>query len=169
MASRVGVAASPFGVRLRQWRMTRHLSQLEPFRRAIDRLLVAHEPFPALVLDAYSQAVATNRSCTLLFGPDLAGTNMIERYLTDASVRDGIVNWPEVAWAALARLRTQLHVRHWTTTATGHCRPGPTARGHRYGCAVGSAGSGLRLSATGGDGRSNAAGGRVRRVGASLS
>lgn len=174
MASRAGVPASPFGVRLRQWRKTRHLSQLdlasragstsryvsfletgrsrpsremvlrlasvlevslrernqllqvagfapayphaavgdpelEPFRRAIDRLLAAHEPFPALVLDAHSQVVATNRACAVLFGPDLAGTNMIERYLTDASVRDGIVNWPEVAWAALARLRTQLH------------------------------------------------------------
>lgn len=83
--------------------------ELEPFRRAIDRLLAAHEPFPALVLDTYSQVIATNRACALLFGPDLAGTNMIESYLTGTSVRDRIVNWPEVAWAALVRLKTQLH------------------------------------------------------------
>jgi transcriptional regulator with XRE-family HTH domain len=174
MASRGSVAASPFGVRLRHWRQTRHLSQLdlasragstsryvsfletgrsrpsremvlrladvldvslrernqllqvagfapaypqtpveapelEPFRRAIDRLLAAHEPFPALVLDAYSRVIATNRACALLFGPNLVGTNMIESYLTDTSVRDRIANWPEVAWSALTRLRTQLH------------------------------------------------------------
>jgi transcriptional regulator with XRE-family HTH domain len=166
--------ASPFGVRLRQWRQTRDISQLdlaaragstsrhlsfletgrsrpsrdmvlrladvldvslrernhllqvagfapaypeatvdapelEPFRRIMDRLLAAHEPFPALVLDAHAQVIASNRACSLLFGPDLVGANMLERYVTDPAARDAIVNWPEVAWAALARLRKQLH------------------------------------------------------------
>jgi transcriptional regulator with XRE-family HTH domain len=172
-ASRISTPVSPFGVRLRQWRQTRNLSQLdvaaragstsrhvsfletgrsrpsremvlrladvldvslrernhllqvagfasaypeaavqapelEPFRRAMDRLLAAHEPFPALVLDAHAEVIATNRACSLLFGPDLVGANMIERYVTDAEVRDAIVNWAEVAWAALARLHKQL-------------------------------------------------------------
>ena len=174
MASRISVPVSPFGVRLRQWRQTRRVSQLDlasragstsrhvsfletgrsrpsrdmvlrlaevldvslrernhllrlagfaagypetavedpelaPFTSAIDRLLTAHEPFPAMVLDAHSQVIRTNRACALLFGPDLVGTNMIERYVSDAAVRDVIVNWSEVTWAALARLRTQLH------------------------------------------------------------
>jgi transcriptional regulator with XRE-family HTH domain len=174
MASRVSAPVSPFGVRLRQWRQTRNLSQLDlaaragstsrhvsfletgrsrpsremvlrladvldvslrernhllqvagfapaypaaavqarelqPFRRAMDRLLAAHEPFPALVLDAHAQVIATNRACSSLFGPDLVGTNMIELYVTDSAARDAIVNWPQVAWAGLARLRKQLH------------------------------------------------------------
>lgn len=173
MASCVSAPVSPFGLRLRQWRQTRNLSQLdlaarasstsrhvsfletgrsrpsrdmvlrladvldvslrernhllqvagfapaypavaveapelEPFRRAMDRLLAAHEPFPALVLDAHAQVIATNRACSLLFGPDLLGANLLERYLTDTTARDAIVNWPEVAWAALARVRNQL-------------------------------------------------------------
>jgi transcriptional regulator with XRE-family HTH domain len=82
--------------------------ELAPFRRIIDQLLAAHEPFPALVLDPHAQVIATNRACPLLFGPDLIGTNLIERYATDAAARDAILNWPEVAWAGLARLRKQL-------------------------------------------------------------
>jgi hypothetical protein len=82
--------------------------ELEPFRRVIDRLLTAHEPFPGLVLDGHSEVIAANRAATLLFGGDLVGANMIDRYLTDPTLRAAIVNWPEVAWAALARLRKQL-------------------------------------------------------------
>jgi transcriptional regulator with XRE-family HTH domain len=172
MASRGSVPVSPFGVRLRQWRAIRHLSQLElasragstarhisfletgrsrpsremvlrltdvldltpreanlilevagfapvypqaalgdpelaPYAAAIDRLLAAHEPLPALVLDAHSQVVAANQPCALLFGADLLGKNMIEHYLSGPALH-GIVNWTEVAHAALARLRRQL-------------------------------------------------------------
>ena len=82
--------------------------ELEPFRRAIDALLTAHQPFPALVLDGHAQVIAANRACTMLFGGDLTGTNMIERYLTDPAARHAIVNWPDIAWAARARLRKQL-------------------------------------------------------------
>ncbi len=82
--------------------------QLEPFRRAIDRLLDAHEPYPALVIDGHSNVVAANRACTVLFGEALVGSNMVERYL-DHGAAGAIVNWTEVASAALARLRSQLH------------------------------------------------------------
>jgi transcriptional regulator with XRE-family HTH domain len=84
-------------------------TELQPFRRILDQLLTAHEPYPGLVLDAHANVVAANRAAAALFGGGLAGVNLIERYLTDASTRDAIVNWPEVAWAALARLRKQLH------------------------------------------------------------
>ena len=84
-------------------------AELAPFRMAIDRLLAAHEPFPGLVLDHRSRIVAANRAASLLFGPGLVGTNMIERYLTDPALREAVVNWPDVAWAALARLRKQLY------------------------------------------------------------
>ena len=80
----------------------------EPFRRAIDRLLDAHLPYPALVIDAHSNVVAANRACTTLFGEGLVGSNMVELYLADGAAR-AIVNWAEVASAALGRLRGQLH------------------------------------------------------------
>jgi transcriptional regulator with XRE-family HTH domain len=82
--------------------------ELAPFGRIIDQLLTAHEPFPALVLDTYAQVIATNRASALLFGPGLVGTNLIERYVGDAAAREAILNWAEVAWAGLARLRKQL-------------------------------------------------------------
>jgi transcriptional regulator with XRE-family HTH domain len=81
---------------------------LEPFRRAIDRLLAAHEPFPALVLDAHTRVVAANRASSALFGGGLVGSNLIERYLGDPAVCAAVVNWPEMAWTALDRLRKQL-------------------------------------------------------------
>ena len=81
---------------------------LEPFRRAIDRLLAAHEPFPALVLDAHARVVAANRASSTLFGGGLVGSNLVERYLADPAVRAAVVNWPEIAWTALDRLRKQL-------------------------------------------------------------
>lgn len=82
--------------------------ELAPFRRIIDQLVIAHEPFPALVLDAHTQVIAANRACAWLFGSDLTGCNLVERYVADASAREAIVNWPEVAWAGLLRLRKQL-------------------------------------------------------------
>jgi len=54
--------------------------ELEPFRRAIGALLTAHEPFPALVLDGHAPVIAANRASTMLFGGDLAGTNMIDAH-----------------------------------------------------------------------------------------
>jgi transcriptional regulator with XRE-family HTH domain len=81
---------------------------LEPFRRAMDRLLAAHEPFPALVVDAHARVVAANRASSTLFGSGLVGSNLIERYLADPAVRTAVVNWPEIAWTALDRLHKQL-------------------------------------------------------------
>jgi hypothetical protein len=81
---------------------------LEPFRRVLDRLLAAHEPFPALVLDAHARVVAANRASSTLFGCGLVGSNLAERYLADPAVRTAVVNWPEIAWTALDRLRKQV-------------------------------------------------------------
>jgi transcriptional regulator with XRE-family HTH domain len=82
--------------------------ELAPFRRVIDSLLTAHEPFPGLVLDAHADVIAVNRACAVLFGGDLTGTNMIERYFADPAARNAIANWPDIAWAAVGRLRKQL-------------------------------------------------------------
>jgi transcriptional regulator with XRE-family HTH domain len=83
-------------------------AELAPYRAAIDRLLQAHEPYPAMVLDAYWNVILANDTCTVLFGGPVAGANMVDRMLANPAAAHAIVNWPEVAWAGLTRLRQQL-------------------------------------------------------------
>ena len=78
---------------------------LAPYRAAIERLLAAHEPYPAMALDARYTVVAANRACAALFGPQLTGRNFVRDALVDPAAAQMIVNWPEVAWAGLGRLR----------------------------------------------------------------
>lgn len=83
-------------------------TDLAPFRAAIDRMLRAHLPYPAMVVDGHWNVISANRAGTALFG-ELAGANIARRYFADpAATAASIVNWPEVAWAGLARLRHQL-------------------------------------------------------------
>ncbi len=83
-------------------------ADLAPYRAAIDRMLDAHRPYPALVVDAYWTVVAANQPAGLLYGADIVGANIVDRFLTDPRAADTIVNWQEVAWSALSRLRHQL-------------------------------------------------------------
>lgn len=78
---------------------------LAPYRAAVERLLQAHEPYPALVADRVWNVVAANDACATLFGGDLLGQNLVRRW---ADSHDAIENWPEVAGAALAHLHRQL-------------------------------------------------------------
>ncbi|HET9142304.1 helix-turn-helix transcriptional regulator [Actinophytocola sp.] len=80
---------------------------LAPFRTALDSLLHAHLPYPAMVLDQHWTVVLANPACTRLFGPDLEGTNLAHRFLTDPNAQQSVVNWPDIAWAGLDRLRHQ--------------------------------------------------------------
>ncbi len=79
---------------------------LTPFRAAIDRLLHAHLPYPAMVVDGCWNVVFANRACARLYGGDVVGANLVRRFASPAAARV-IVNWPEVAWAGLNRLRHQ--------------------------------------------------------------
>jgi transcriptional regulator with XRE-family HTH domain len=83
-------------------------TELAPYRDAIDRLLRAHEPYPAMVVDAHWTVLFANSACTALFGGQVVGVNMVRRMLADPAAAQVIVNWPEVAWAGLARLRRQV-------------------------------------------------------------
>jgi len=78
---------------------------LAPYLAAIERLLAAHEPYPAMALDARYTVVAANQACAALFGPQLAGRNFVRDALADPAIAEAVVNWPEVAWAGLDRLR----------------------------------------------------------------
>jgi transcriptional regulator with XRE-family HTH domain len=88
-------------------------AELTPFRRVIDNLLAAHEPFPALVLDGYGNVLAANGACGTLFGPDLVGGNMVERVFGNPATPDVVVNWSDVAWAGVDGLRRQLQQSPW--------------------------------------------------------
>ena len=80
---------------------------LEPHRIAMDRLLAAHEPYPALVIDRYSNVVAANAASVALFG-EIVGANLIRGYYGNDATAELIVNWPEVAFAGLERLERRL-------------------------------------------------------------
>ena len=68
-------------------------------------MLAAHEPYPGMVLDGHWTVVAANAPCRALFGSSVVGSNFVTDALTDPAHADAIVNWPEVAWAGLDRLR----------------------------------------------------------------
>jgi len=78
---------------------------LIPYRSAIERLLASHEPYPGLVLDGHWNVVVANAACARLFGADLVGANFVRDALADPAVAGVLINWPEVAWAGLDRLR----------------------------------------------------------------
>lgn len=82
-------------------------AELPPYRTAIDQLLRAHMPYPALVVDARWRVVLANDACTALFGGGLVGADMVRRVLANQSAASAIVNWPEVAWTGLMRLREE--------------------------------------------------------------
>jgi transcriptional regulator with XRE-family HTH domain len=81
---------------------------LGPHRAAIERVLAAHEPYPGLVLDGHWTVILANRACAALFGADLVGVNFVRDALTNPATAAMIVNWAEVAWAGLDRLRRHL-------------------------------------------------------------
>jgi transcriptional regulator with XRE-family HTH domain len=82
---------------------------LAPYRAAIDRMLDAHEPYPAMVIDRHWNVILANRACSALFGPQVVGSNFVRDSLANPAAAQAIVNWPEVAWAGLDRLRHHLH------------------------------------------------------------
>jgi transcriptional regulator with XRE-family HTH domain len=82
-------------------------ADLAPYRAAVDRMLAAHEPYPGMVLDGHFTVLAANPPCRVLFGQDLVGVNFVRDALANPAAAAGIVNWAEVAWAGLDRLRRQ--------------------------------------------------------------
>jgi transcriptional regulator with XRE-family HTH domain len=78
---------------------------LAPYRAAIETMLTAHEPYPGMVLDGHWTVIAANPAGQALFGPTVVGSNFVRDSLTNPDAAQGIVNWPEVAWAGLERLR----------------------------------------------------------------
>lgn len=85
-----------------------YAADLAPFRAAMERMLRAHQPYPALVVDRHWNVVLANDACALLFGDGLAGANMVRQYYANPHARQAILNWPDIAQAGLRRLRGAL-------------------------------------------------------------
>ncbi|HZA82954.1 MAG TPA: helix-turn-helix transcriptional regulator [Actinomycetes bacterium] len=83
-------------------------TDLAPFRAAIEQLLTAHLPYPAIVLDERWNVRMANAACAALLGDGLVGCNLAHRYFADPAAAQAMVNWPHVAYAGLDRLRHQL-------------------------------------------------------------
>lgn len=82
--------------------------QLADVRQAAQLLLKAHAPRPALVLDAAFDILEANAGAvSLIGGPPGEGTrlNLIELVFCPGQVREAIINWDDVAFYLMHRLR----------------------------------------------------------------
>ena len=62
-------------------------ADLAPYRTAIDRIVKAHMPYPAMVVDAHWSVVLANAACTTLYGGELIGTNLTSCGVTSRTPR----------------------------------------------------------------------------------
>ncbi|MEY9186057.1 transcriptional regulator with XRE-family HTH domain [Bradyrhizobium sp. USDA 326] len=85
--------------------------ELGEARRAIDLLLLRHEPFPAIVTDRRWNVMQANRAAsrlmTMLLGPTRMQRplNHMRMFLAPEELKPFVENWPIVAAALLARAR----------------------------------------------------------------
>jgi transcriptional regulator with XRE-family HTH domain len=87
-------------------------AEMAPIRRAVDRLLASHAPFPGLAVDADWTVLRLNRPAAGLFGQlGLAeGGSFLDLMVSDA-LPSVIENWPEVAHQTATRLRLESAAR----------------------------------------------------------
>lgn len=81
-------------------------ADLAPFRAALDTLLTAHCRIRRWCSTATGPSLWPMLPASG-YGGDVVGENMVRRFVSDPAGRQAIVNWPEVAWAGLDRLRRQ--------------------------------------------------------------
>jgi transcriptional regulator with XRE-family HTH domain len=77
--------------------------------RALQRMLLQHEPFPAIVMDRHWNVLMTNDAAPRLFGCfiDMAARptprNLLHLMFDPAGMRPFVANWPQTARGLLAR------------------------------------------------------------------
>lgn len=84
-------------------------AELAPLRTSLTRLMEAHAPFPALLLDRHFNVLDTNSTGALFLQGRTPGpnTNLVEIMLSDPAARAPILNWDEMAPAMLTRLQAE--------------------------------------------------------------
>lgn len=108
---------------------------MAPIRRAIARQLTRHMPYPGLALDRLWTIRSANETALALFAPfGLSVGGSLLDFMMSADLPDAVENWPEVAYHAAQRLRTENAaqggvpefadpIRYLTQQAEGH-QPG---------------------------------------------
>jgi len=85
-------------------------AEMRAVRRALDRLLRQHEPFPALVLDRHWNVLQVNAAAPRFFGSfvELSAwprpRNLLHLLFDPQGLRPFVANWPEVAQGLFERI-----------------------------------------------------------------
>jgi transcriptional regulator with XRE-family HTH domain len=82
---------------------------IAPFREAVRRMLTAHEPYPAYVINRWWEVVDANAAGRRLF-PQLGsgGVNVVDALFSPGAMRDMIDNFSAAGWTLLLRLRREI-------------------------------------------------------------
>lgn len=83
-------------------------NEMSPIRKAVDRMLLRHSPYPGLALDRYWRILQMNRPAAALFGQLGVGEgdSLVDLMMSE-TMPDVVENWPEVAHHAAHRLRVE--------------------------------------------------------------
>lgn len=109
---------------------------IERVTTAIDRVLAAHDPLPAVVLDRRWDVRRTNQGAAQLFGRLMAPdpipepANVLRLMLQPGPIRSSVGNWHDVAPALLERARREAVcgvLDHDTAELVQELRTGPDA------------------------------------------
>lgn len=80
-----------------------------PFNDAIQRMLEAHEPYPAYVVNRWWDVVNANEAGQRLFPMGSAEQlNSVDVFLGPGPIREMIANFPVVAWTFVYRMRREV-------------------------------------------------------------
>lgn len=82
--------------------------EMQPIRRAVERMLATHMPYPGLAVDRLWRVVDANQAAKQLFGHFGVGIgdSVLDLMLSEV-LPAAIENWEEVASAAVERLRAE--------------------------------------------------------------
>ncbi len=82
---------------------------MRPAQRVLDKVLTAHEPYPAWVVARGMRIIASNRAAEALF-PGMCSMQpeaIVDMWYGPGPFRDLVENWPDVVWAGVATLRRE--------------------------------------------------------------
>lgn len=82
--------------------------EMAPVRAALEHMLIAHAPYPAMAIDRLWKLVRLNRSAEMLFGQFGAseGDSLLD-IIRSGVLENFVENWAEVAHHTAYRLRTE--------------------------------------------------------------
>jgi len=79
----------------------------ERARRAVERLLAAHEPYPGVLVHQDGDVISANEGAARLFGENLEGQNMMDWIFKSGDPSSAIANWADIAHVALPAVRVE--------------------------------------------------------------